>query len=277
MSQARHQAPVSVIIPCYRCTATLERAVLSVAQQSCVPAEVILIDDCSVDGTPAMMQRIADQHAPGWIRVVLLDQNMGAASARNAGWAVATQPFIAFLDSDDAWHPEKIRLQLDYMQSHPDVVLCGHTHKILPTPAMPDWDLPPAASDIVAKRITKWGMLLSNRFVTPSAMLKRDIPQRFEERQRYMEDHMLWLSIVCSGAVVEKLPLPLAAIYKRPYGQAGLSAQWWLMERGDLGNYRRLMEQHHILRVQFLALALYSVAKFLRRFVLHNMLAPALK
>ena len=277
MSQATHQPPVSVIIPCYRCTATLERAVLSVAQQSCVPAEVILIDDCSVDGTPAMMQRIADQHAPGWIRIVLLDQNMGAASARNAGWAVATQPFIAFLDSDDAWHTEKIRLQLDYMQSHPDVVLCGHTHKILHTPAMPDWDLRPAASDLRAKRITKWGMLLSNRFVTPSAMLKRDIPQRFEERQRYMEDHMLWLSIVCSGAVVEKLPLPLAAIYKRPYGQAGLSAQWWLMERGDLGNYRRLMEQHHILRVQFLALALYSVAKFLRRFVLHNMLASALK
>ena len=270
-------APVSVIIPCYRCTATLERAVASVAAQGEVPAEVILIDDCSGDDTLALMRKIAAQYAPGWVRTVLLDQNMGAASARNAGWAVATQPYIAFLDSDDAWHPEKIQLQLRHMLAHPDVVLCGHAHQILPTAAMPNWTLRDADNPAKARRITKWGMLLSNRFVTPSAMLKRDIPQRFEERQRHMEDHMLWLSIVCSGAVVEKLPLPLAAIYKRPYGQAGLSAQWWLMERGDLGNYRRLMEQHHILRVQFLALALYSAAKFLRRFVLHNMLAPALK
>ncbi len=104
-------------------------------------------------------------------------------------------------------------------------------------------------------------------------MLKRDIPQRFEERQRYMEDHMLWLSIICSGARVELLKVPLAAIYKRPYGQAGLSAQWWLMERGDLGNYRRLLVQRHISRPEFFAFAAYSVAKFVRRLALHNLLS----
>jgi glycosyltransferase involved in cell wall biosynthesis len=255
----------------------LERAVLSVAEQSCVPTEVILIDDCSSDDTPAMMQKIAAKYAPGWIRILLLDQNMGAASARNAGWAIATQPYIAFLDSDDAWHPEKIRLQLDYMQSHPDVVLCGHSHKILPTPDMPAWTLRMSGNGLRAKRITKWALLLSNRFVTPSVMLKRDIPQRFEERQRYMEDHMLWLNIVCAGSLVHRLAMPLAAIYKRPYGQAGLSSQWWLMERGDLGNYRRLLVQSYITRFQFLGFAAYSGAKFLRRYVLYNLLAVRLK
>jgi glycosyltransferase involved in cell wall biosynthesis len=217
------------------------------------------------------------QHVSGWIRIVLLDQNMGAASARNAGWAVATQTFIAFLDADDAWHPEKIRIQLQYMQSQPDVVLCGHAHKILPTPAMPGWHLRNAGRHPKVKRITKWELLLSNRFVTPSVMLRRDIPQRFEERQRYMEDHMLWLNIVCAGGVVDMLALPLAAIYKRPYGQAGLSSQWWLMERGDLGNYRRLLLQSYITQLQFLGFAVYSVAKFLRRYVLYNLFAPRLK
>lgn len=277
MSTPAELAPVSVIIPCFRCTATLERAVLSVAAQSYVPAEVILIDDCSADDTPALMQKIASEYAPGWIRIVQMDQNMGAGSARNAGWALATQPYIAFLDSDDAWHPEKIRLQLDYMLAHPDVVLCGHAHKILPIPAMPGWSLRIAGRGVKAKRITKWGLLLSNRFVTPSAMLKRDIPQRFEERQRYMEDHMLWLNIVCAGGVVDRLALPLAAIYKRPYGQAGLSSQWWLMERGDLGNYRRLLLQSYITQLQFLGFAVYSVAKFLRRYVLYNLFALRLK
>jgi glycosyltransferase involved in cell wall biosynthesis len=277
MSQPTHQAPVTVIIPCYRCSATLERAVLSVATQSCVPAEVILIDDCSADDTPALMQRIASEYAAGWIHIVLLDQNVGAGSARNAGWAVAMQPYIAFLDSDDAWHPEKIRHQLDYMRAHPEVVLCGHAHKILPTPAMPCWNLCVDGHGLMAKRITKWDMLLSNRFVTPSAMLRRDISQRFEEGQRYVEDHMLWLSIVCSGGQVDRLALPLAAIYKRPIGQAGLSSQWWLMERGDLGNYRRLMRQSCITRLQFLGFAAFSGAKFLRRYVLYKMLSPRLK
>ena len=277
MSAAALQAPVSVIIPCYRCSATLERAVASVAAQTQVPAELILVDDCSADGTRALMQHIAGLYTPGWIRTVLLEQNMGAASARNAGWAIATQPYIAFLDSDDAWHPQKIALQLGYMQAHPDVVLCGHSHKILATAAMPDWPVREAEGALKSRRITKWGLMLSNRFVTPSAMLKRNIAQRFEERQRYMEDHMLWLSIVCSGAVVDKLSVPLAAIYKRPYGQAGLSAQWWLMERGDLGNYRRLLVQNHITHLQFLAFAVYSAAKFLRRLALYNLFAARQK
>jgi hypothetical protein len=76
---------------------------------------------------------------------------------------------------------------------------------------------------------------------------------------------------------VHRLALPLAAIYKRPYGQAGLSSQWWLMERGDLGNYRRLLVQSYITRFQFLGFAAYSGAKFLRRYVLYNLLAVRLK
>ena len=273
MSLFDDPAPVSVIIPCYRCTATLERAVASIVAQSELPSEVILVDDCSGDDTRAMLQNIANQHPTGWIRTVMLDENRGAACARNAGWALASQPYVAFLDADDAWHPEKIRLQLTYMLAHPEVVLCGHAHKILSTSVMPSWHLRDADRLAKAKRISKWSLLLSNRFVTPSVMLKRDIHQRFEEGQRYMEDHMLWLNIVCSGAQVDRLVLPLAATYKRAYGQAGLSAQWWKMERGDLGNYNRLLAQNHITRFQFLCFAAYSVAKFVRRYVLYNLLA----
>lgn len=277
MSQQSRQAPVSVIIPCYRCAATLERAVASVAAQSQVPAEVILVDDCSGDGTRAILQTIASQYAPGWVRTVLLDQNMGAASARNAGWAIATQPYIAFLDSDDAWHSEKIRFQLQHMQSHPDVVLCGHAHKILSTMAMPDWPLQSPGGPTSSRRISKWSLLLSNRFVTPSIMLKRDIPQRFEQHQRYMEDHMLWLNIVCAGARVDRLEQPLAAIYKRSYGQSGLSAQMWQMERGDLGNYRHLFAQRHITRLQLVCLVAFSCAKFMLRLIRQSLLASNFK
>lgn len=264
-------APVSAVIPCFRCQDTIGRAVSSVAAQSHVPAELILVDDCSGDGTRDLLRQLAGQYAFGWIRLVLLDENMGAASARNAGWAAAKQPYIAFLDSDDAWHPEKIRLQCRFMQAHPEVALSGHLHKLLAVDQLPAWQLSRSDQEPNTRRLGKWPMLLSNRFVTPSAMLKRNIPQRFEERQRYMEDHMLWLNIICSGLRVELLKVPLAAIYKRPYGQAGLSARWWLMERSDLGNYRRLLVQGHISRSEFVAFAAYSVAKFVRRLAIHNL------
>ena len=99
---------VSVVIPCFRCTGTIERAVASVAAQTRRPAEVILVDDASGDDTQKLLQKLSQHFEPGWIKLVFLEQNVGAASARNAGWDQATQTYVAFLDADDAWHPKKI-------------------------------------------------------------------------------------------------------------------------------------------------------------------------
>lgn len=258
-------APVSVVIPCFRCAATIRRAVDSIVQQTHKPAEVILVDDASGDDTLAALHTIEKQYS-GWVKVIALMENSGAASARNAGRAAATQPYIAFLDSDDVWHPQKIEIQYAYMSAHPEVALCGHGYRRLTQEnALPDWPV----SDCVAQSIHKWLLLLSNRFVTPSVMLRRDIEQRFVEKQRYMEDHMLWLKIVCSGGKVVKLSAELAAIYKRPFGVMGLSAQFWSMERGDLGNYRRLYRANCINGFQLGALVVYSVLKYVRRLVIY--------
>lgn len=256
---------VSVVMPCYRCARTIERAVTSVAAQTNLPMELVLVDDGSADETRSIMQELVKRYRQGWIRLVLLDENQGAASARNAGWAVASQPYIAFLDADDAWHPRKIEIQYAYMNANPDVVLCGHGYRLLNQNVLPDWNV--VQGD--AKRIRKWTLILSNKFVTPSVMVRRDVGQRFVERQRYMEDHMLWLKIICSGGRVAKLPAELAAIYKEPFGVTGLSAQVWLMERGDLGNYRRLYREKYIESYQFAALGAYSVLKYVRRLFIY--------
>ncbi len=259
-------APVSVIIPCYRCIKTLERAVASVAAQSLQPTEVILVDDASGDGTRALMQQVRDRFHPGWVKLVLLDQNSGAGSARNAGWAVATQPLIAFLDADDAWHFRKIEIQYGYMSAHPEVVLSGHGFRMLKQDALPYWEVKKSA----AIHVKKWRMILSNQFVTPSVMIRRDVAHRFIDRQRHMEDHMLWLSFVCAGELVVKLPAPLAAIYKNPFGVTGLSSRIWLMERSDLGNYRRLYRKHCINGAQLAGLVGYSMLKYFRRLLIYT-------
>lgn len=256
-------ASVSVVIPCYRCAPTLERAVASVVDQSLRPAEVILVDDASGDETREVMNQLGEQFAPGWVKLVFLDVNVGAASARNAGWAAASQPLVAFLDADDAWHQHKLARQVAYLQAHPDVGLCGHGWRLLSASAPLDW----ALDDAPATPVGKWTVLLSNPFVTPSVMLRRDLPLRFHEAQRYTEDHMLWMALACSGVRMVLLPQDLAAIYK-PFGVRGLSANLWRMQRGDMGNYRRLYAARQIGLWTFVALMGFSMLKFGRRLVL---------
>lgn len=256
--------PVSVIIPCYKSGGTIRRAIASVMAQSLLPAEIILVDDASGDVSLDILKNIVDEN-PAIMRLICLAENVGAASARNAGWAASTQSYIAFLDSDDAWHPDKLKVQYQYMVSNPDVCLSGHSHRILNIEQTLSWPL----SDVTVVTVPKWQMLLSNRFVTPSAMLRRDIAERFIDGQRHMEDHMLWLSIVCSGKSVSKLSIDLAALYKPAFGSNGLSAQIWLMEIGDLANYWRVYKNKWISAFSFSFLVVYSCIKYLRRLLMH--------
>lgn len=256
---------VSVVIPCYRCAGTIDRAIASVAAQTRRPAEVILVDDASGDDTRKLLEKLSQRYERGWIKLVFLDQNVGAGSARNAGWNLATQNYVAFLDSDDAWHPEKLKIQSAYMEAHPEVDLSGHGCRRLGQDGLLGW---PVAQN-GATPIHKWSLILTNKFVTPSVMLRRDVIHRFVENQRFMEDHMLWMKIVCVGGNVVKLDAELAAIYKEPFGVAGLSSQVWLMERGDLGNYRRLYRKKYINAFQFAFLVIYSVMKYARRLLIY--------
>lgn len=256
--------PVSVIIPCYYCAATIERAVLSVVVQTARPAELILVDDASPDATLLVLKSLARNY-PDWLRLVQLPVNQGAANARNIAWDLASQPYIAFLDADDAWHPEKIAVQYGYMKTHPDVALSGHGYREVTHGLLPQWDIEEFEVDTIEKRI----LLLSNQFVTPSVMVRRDLPQRFIAQQRYMEDHMLWLSIACDGLKMTRLDIALAAIYKPIYGSSGLSANLWSMQRAELGNYWRLYRENHVLIYQFVPLFIYSVIKYLRRLLIY--------
>ncbi len=104
-------APVSVVVPCFRCAPTVGRAVESVMRQTEPVQEIILVDDCSDDGTGAMLHDIAQRAGDGRVRVLALARNSGPATARNAGWNAAVGDYVAFLDADDAWHPRKIEFQ----------------------------------------------------------------------------------------------------------------------------------------------------------------------
>jgi glycosyltransferase involved in cell wall biosynthesis len=263
-------APVSVVVPCFRCTATLERAVASVAAQTQRPAQLVLVDDGSGDATLALLHSIRARYVD-WVKVVALPVNIGAAGARNAGWQVATQTYIAFLDSDDAWHPRKIEIQLAYMQAHPDVALCGHLcRQLTPDASEEPWWSVGAVNE--AQTVTLSNLLLRHAFVTPSVMVKRNIAMRFAEGVRHMEDHRLWLDVVGAPLLTVKLMAELVAVYKPVYGVTGLSADMWGMEKAELANYRYF---HGVGKISYSLMCLlqaYSLLKYVRRVAIVHVL-----
>ncbi len=259
-----HYAAVSVVVPCFRCAATVRRAVASVAAQTHRPHELILVDDASGDGTLEVLHAI-QQDFGEWVTVIALATNAGAASARNTGWDRATQPYIAFLDADDAWHPQKIDIQYGFLLAHPEIVLCGHLCRQLPAQASGPLHWPLAA--VAMQKVTWTALLLRHQFVTPSVMLRRTIAPRFTPGLRHMEDHRLWLAIVEQGMPVVKLLVELAAVYKPVYGASGLSADMWGMERAELANYQYFHRQGKISWMQLRLLQGYSLMKYVRRLI----------
>jgi glycosyltransferase involved in cell wall biosynthesis len=252
---------VSVVIPCFRCAGTISRATDSVAVQTVRPLELILVDDASNDDTVATLQELQTKFGADWIRIIRLGSNSGPASARNAGWAAAHGDFIAFLDSDDAWHPRKLEIQSRFMSQHSEVVLSGHRSLQL----APGSNTPELIFELSSRKISYAQLLLANRFVTPSVMLKRTIPFRFAEGKRHMEDHLLWMQIAASGAKVIRLDAVLAFTFKPAYGDTGLSAALWAMEKAECNNYLELHRQRRLAAWAAWTLCCYSMMKFLKR------------
>jgi glycosyltransferase involved in cell wall biosynthesis len=262
------RVPVSVVIPCYRCAATIERAVASVAAQSQLPERVILVEDCSGDDTLARLYQLQSRYPAGWIEVIAKPRNGGPGETRNIGWEAAATPYVAFLDADDSWHPRKLELQYRLMADDPELALTGHRGRNL------DGDAPPAADGALparphehARPVPPNRLLLFNEFITRSVMLRRDLPQRFEPHKKYCEDYLLWMQIVFAGHKASVLELPLAYAFKADSGDGGLSQHVWRMEKGELDAYRRIFRAQRIGPLVALPVYLFSLAKFARRYL----------
>lgn len=104
---------VSVVVPVFNGEPFLADALRSAFQQECPPAEIIVIDDGSTDGSAEVAHRF-----PG-VRYIH-QPNQGVAAARNAGIAAASCGLIALLDADDVWAPEKLAIQVDWLKEHPE-------------------------------------------------------------------------------------------------------------------------------------------------------------
>ncbi|MDX8047090.1 glycosyltransferase family 2 protein [Gracilibacillus sp. S3-1-1] len=112
----KDQKLVSVITPTYNSETYIRETIESVRQQTYSNWEMVIVDDASTDQTISIIQEY--QKADDRIRLITLQTNQGAAVARNTAMEHAQGRYIAFLDSDDRWLPEKLAKQLAFMQEH---------------------------------------------------------------------------------------------------------------------------------------------------------------
>ena len=109
---------VSCIVPVFNGERYIQQALESIHQQTYRPLEIILVDDGSTDNTIGVVKRLE-------FSVQYIEQdNMGPAAARNLGINLAKGDFVAFLDSDDLWHQEKLSKQMTRFQDDPDLDIC---------------------------------------------------------------------------------------------------------------------------------------------------------
>ncbi|WAW09110.1 glycosyltransferase family 2 protein [Oxalobacter vibrioformis] len=264
--------PVSVIIPCYCCSDVLERAVISVINQTLKPLEIILVEDSSPDAHATRncilhLIKKYSQHDSVCIRSLFLESNKGPAGARNAGWNIAKGDYLAFLDADDAWTPEKIEIQYSWMIQNPYCDLSGH-RSVLFSSYSPE--LPEEKSALFLKKLTLQKMLFRNLVQTRTVMLRCSLEHRFSEQMRFSEDYDLWLRIISDGHNAVLIYRTLAFSFRPDFSLGGQSGNLWKMECSELQIYRQLYVRKKINVITWIIASAFSLTKYMRRLFIRS-------
>lgn len=256
---------VSVVIPCFNCVETISRAINSVLSQSRKVDQIILVDDASTDGSLAILEEFAREYEA--IELVKISENQGVSNARNIGWDHVAGDWLAFLDSDDAWHPEKIKRQMQVVALNPQLSIIGHGCEVGEVDQ--DWgNLPDFDNNGFSKfvrKINKWQLMISNPWPTPSVMVRSNIPIRFDRDLNQAEDYLLWLRIVIGGGIGLRIDLNLARLFKDKHGAGGLSEDLFANSAGELEAIRRLRNEGNISSVIAFVWMQFSRLKHYRR------------
>ena len=190
--QAHNMPSVSVIMPAYNAEKYVEAAIRSVMAQTVTSWELLVLDDGSKDRTAQIVQQLAMEDPR--VRFLPNAANIGCAGTRNRGLDLCQGEYVAFLDSDDIWHPQKLETQLALAKdSGADLLYCYY--------AIVDAEGAPAKDDyLVPARVDFSDLLRENVIGCSTVMLSRALVDRYRfTTDFYHEDYVLWLQILRDG------------------------------------------------------------------------------
>lgn len=257
---------VSVVIPTFNCAKYLPESVGSAVSQTFAEKEVIVVDDGSTDNTKEALAPFRD-------RIIYIRQeNSGASSARNRGVTQSRGKYIAFLDADDIWVPEKLRKQVEFFERQPESVKLTYTdweYFFDPPEVSPHWILKISAYE---GRVTK--QLFCHDFIyTPTVMVEREFLTSlgpFDSGLAIAEDYDMWLraSAFCEFRFLSEV---LTAVRMRPESLLQVSPRetrqrtWIAVRDKFLGGNAHLLNGFHLrlwrmksIRAKALAVHLYT-------------------
>ncbi len=198
---------VSVVIPAYNCASHIEETLQSVLTQTRAELEVIVVDDASDDDTLKILRRLAGKDVR--IRVLESPHNMGQGACRNRGVREAGGRFVAYLDADDIWLPQKLERQLEYLEQRQQAFcFCGYgTIDEAGNVVIPDLKIPAQ---------TDYRSLLKSNTICPSSVLydrQRMDDIVMPERPVRREDLISWLHVSKRfGGALSGIPEPLCMV-----------------------------------------------------------------
>lgn len=215
---------VTVVIPAYNASEYIGETIESVLQQSFTDFELLVINDGSTDNTAEVVRSYSQKDS----RVTLLSQvNQGVSVARNTGIQQAKGEFVAFLDSDDLWLPNKLDLHVQHLSANPQLGMSFGRVEFISFDGKPTGQLSnPHISNITPKDLYE-----ENPAITPSnAVIRRDVLEQiggFDRDLSGYADAELFLRVSCYGWQVEGIDRVL--VYYRT-SVSGMSSQLDSME-----------------------------------------------
>lgn len=187
---------VSIIIPIYNAEKLIEETIDSVLKQTYQNWEIIAVDDCSTDNTVSLLQKLSQKDKR--IKLVQLKKNFGApAHPRNVGVQKAQGKWVAYLDSDDIWHPQKLEHQIKACQLY-NILFCSTAMKDFKDSSL----LRPRKFFFDESKILKtsfFSQKIKSTIPTSSVLLHRDLALAFSFNEspafKAVEDYDSWLAI----------------------------------------------------------------------------------
>lgn len=175
---------VSVLLPVYNGTDYIEAALRSVMEQSFTDMEIVVVDDCSTDDTPAILERLAAE-CPA-IRIIRPPQNLGLPRALNFGLDHLRGTYVARMDADDICEPERIAVQKAFLDAHPEIVLIGCSTSHIDAQGHP-FKTSIRRQDAYA---TRWMCRFVMPFRHPTFMFRRaEMPLQYDPEFSVSEDY----------------------------------------------------------------------------------------
>lgn len=256
---------ISVVIPCYKHGDKIERALKSIQDQTLQPLEVIIVDDASPDQSVTQIQTILSALNLPSPQLIVRKQNGGPGLARNDGWNAAKGTWVAFLDADDIWHPQKLERQAMLLHHYPQADLVAHATELFQAKS---FEKTYSSQTVpITTPISMTDMLIRNHLPTRSVMLRRLTAVQFSSR-RLSEDYELWLKLLARGQHIIKSQEVLAFSLRPECSPGGLSGNLWRHGYAELSVFYRLTQQGEIQAYQGLLAIIWSSIKLARRLAL---------